>query len=118
MAGLRRAAPPATLASGLEGRLGEEAGAAAGRVPPFPDTGADPPAALREACRQFVHLSVAPIGRTVAAELAIKLDTPGLAFDWSGLMAADMASKARAFQALTGAGMNTKAAAAAAGLEV
>ena len=87
-------------------------------MPPFPDTGADPPAALREACRQFVHLSVAPIGRAVAAELALKLETPGLAFDWSGLMAADVASKARAFQALAGAGMNTKAAAAAAGLEV
>ena len=75
-------------------------------------------AALREAYRQFVHLSVAPIGRAVAAELALKLETPGLAFDWSGLMAADVASKARAFQALAGAGMNTKAAAAAAGLEV
>ena len=43
---------------------------------------------------------------------------PGLAFDWSGLMAADVASKARAFQALTGGGMDAGAAAAAAGLEV
>ena len=59
-------------------------------------------------------MSVAPVGKA-AAELALKLDTPGLVFDWSGLMAADVASKARAFQALTGAGMNTKA---AAGLEV
>ena len=42
------------------------------------------------------HLSVAPVGKAVAAELALKLDTPGLAFDWSGLMAADVASKARA----------------------
>ena len=61
-------------------------------------------------------MSVAPVGRAVAAELALKLDTPGLVFDWSGLMAADVASKARAFQALTGAGMN--AGKAAAGLEV
>ena len=73
-------------------------------------------AALREACRQLVHLSVAPVGKTAAAELALKPDTPGLTFDWSGLMAADVASKARAFQALTGAGMN--AGKAAAGLEV
>ena len=198
---IRRARLSAALASSLETRLSEEAGAATGRVLPFPDLGqdadkptgplamlradlaalkgktalvpsmsanwegskaaapvqdwkahrigADPPAALvslrgdaerailaacglqpelaygggqaaalREAYRQFVHLSVAPIGRAVAAELALKLDTPGLAFDWSGLMAADVASKARAFQALTGGGMNTKAAAAAAGLEV
>ena len=74
--------------------------------------------ALREAYRQFVHLSVAPVGKAVAAELALKLDTPGLAFDWSGLMAADVASRARAFQALTGGGMDAGAAAAAAGLEV
>ena len=69
-------------------------------------------AALREAYRQFVHLSVAPIGKAVAAEPALKLDTPGLAFDWSGLMAADVASKARAFQALTGGGMDAGAAGA------
>ena len=84
---------------------------------PFPDTGADAGdgagplatlradlAALREAYRQFVHLSVAPVGKAVAAELALKLDMPGLAFDRSGLMAADVAGKARAFQALTGGG--------------
>ena len=63
-------------------------------------------------------MSVAPVGKAVTAELALKLDTPGLAFDWSGLMAADVASKARAFQALTGGGMEADAAAAAAGLEV
>jgi len=63
-------------------------------------------------------LSVAPVGKAVTAEPALKLDTPGLAFDWSGLMAADVASRARAFQALTGGGMDAGAAAAAAGLEV
>ena len=52
------------------------------------------------------------MGKPVAAELALKLDTPGLTFDWSGLMAADMASKARAFQALTGGGMDAGAAGA------
>ena len=62
-----------------------------------------------------MHLSVAPVGRAVAAELALKLEAPDLAFNWSGLMAADMASKARVFQALTGGGMD---AGAAAGLEV
>ena len=63
-------------------------------------------------------MSVAPVGKAVTAELALKLDTPGLAFDWSGLMAADVASRGRAFQALTGGGMDAGAAAAAAGLEV
>ena len=58
------------------------------------------------------------MGKAVAAELALKLDMPGLAFDRSGLMAAAVAGKARAFQALTGGGMDAGAAAAAAGLEV
>ena len=110
-----RRGPPAALVS-----LGdaERAILAACGLQPELAYGGGQAAALREAYRQFVHLSVAPIGRAVAAELALKLEVPGLAFDWSGLMAADVASKARAFQALTGAGMNTKAAAAAAGLEV
>ena len=111
-----RRGPPAALVS-LRGDA-ERAILAAYGLQPELAYGGGQAAALREAYRQFVHLSVAPIGRAVAAELALKLDTPGLAFDWSGLMAADVASKARAFQALTGAGMNTKAAAAAAGLEV
>ena len=50
------------------------------------------------------------MGRAIAAELALKLETPDLTFDWSGLMAADVASKARAFQALTGGGMDAGAA--------
>ena len=57
-------------------------------------------------------MSVAPVGKAVAAEPALKLEAPGLAFDWSGLMAADVASKARAFQALTGGGMDAGAAGA------
>lgn len=63
-------------------------------------------------------MSIAPARQLVATELALKLDLPGLALDLSGLMAADVASKARAFQALTGGGMDAGAAAAAAGLEV
>lgn len=38
---IRRARLSAALVSGLETRLGEEAGAATGRLLPFPDTGAD-----------------------------------------------------------------------------
>ena len=68
--------------------------------------------------RVFPHLSVAPVGRAVAAELGRKLEVAGFAFDRSGLMAADVASKARAFQALTAGGMDAGAAAAAAGLDV
>ena len=108
--------PPAALVT-LRGDAERAILAACGLQPELAYGGGQA-AALREAYRQFVHLSVAPVGKAVAAELALKLDTPGLAFDWSGLMAADVASKARAFQALTGGGMNAGAAAAAAGLEV
>ena len=108
--------PPAALVT-LRGDAERAILAACGLQPELAYGGGQA-AALREAYRQFVHLSVAPVGKAVAAELALKLDTPGLAFDWSGLMAADVASKARAFQALTGGGMDAGAAAAAAGLEV
>ena len=107
--------PPATLVS-LRGDAERAILAACGLQPELAYGGGQA-AALREAYRQFVHLSVAPVGKAVAAELALKLDTPGLSFDWSGLMAADIASKARAFQALAGAGMNAGKAAAV-GLEV
>ena len=108
--------PPAALVS-LRGDAERAILAACGLQPELAYGGGQA-AALREAYRQFVHLSIAPVGKAVAAELALKLDTPDLAFDWSGLMAADVASKARAFQALTGGGMDAGAAAAAAGLEV
>ena len=41
-----------------------------------------------------MHLSVAPVGRAVAAELALKLEAPDLAFNWSGLMAVGTAAAA------------------------
>ena len=94
--------PPAALVS-LRGDAERAILAACGLQPELAYGGGQA-AALREAYRQFVHLSVAPVGKAVAAELALKLDTPDLAFDWSGLMAADVASKARALQALTGGG--------------
>ena len=61
--------------------------------------------ARREAYRTFAHMSLAPVGRIVAAELAAKLDIPNLRFDWSGLMAGDITGKARAFKSLVGGGM-------------
>lgn len=105
--------PPAALVSLRDGAA--RAIPAACGLQPELALGGGQAAALREAYRQFVHLSIAPAARLVAGELALKLDLPGLALDLSGLMAADVASKARAFQALTGGGMD--AGAAAAGLE-
>ena len=72
--------------------------------------------ARREAYRTFAHMSLAPVGRIVAAELAAKLDIPNLRFDWSGLMAGDITGKARAFKSLVGGGMAVEEAASLSGL--
>ena len=71
----------------------------------------------REALRRWVHLAVEPMGALVAAELAAKLDRPGLTLDFSALMASDLPGKARAIKGLVEAGLELPAAAAIAGLD-
>ena len=71
----------------------------------------------REALRRRVHLAVEPMGELIAAELAAKLDRPGLRLDFSALMASDLAGKARAVKGLVEAGLELPAAAAIAGLD-
>ena len=72
----------------------------------------------REEMRRFLHSTISPIARIVASELAVKLDTPGLAFDFSNLFASDLSGRARAFQSMVGGGMDVGKAAALAGLMV
>ena len=60
----------------------------------------------REALRRWVHLAVEPMGDLVAAELAAKLDRPGLRLDFGALMASDLAGKARAIKGLVEAGVD------------
>ena len=72
----------------------------------------------REEMRRFLHSTIAPVSRIVAGELAIKLDSPGLAFDFSQLFASDLSGRARAFQSMVGGGMSIEKAAAQAGLMV
>ena len=71
----------------------------------------------REALRRWLHLGVEPLGSIVAAELAAKLDRPGLRLDFSPLMASDLAGKARAIKGLVEAGLDLPAATAIAGLD-
>ena len=52
----------------------------------------------REEMRRFLHSTISPVARVVAGEMAVKLDTPGLAFDFSSLFASDLSGRARAFQ--------------------
>ena len=71
----------------------------------------------REGLRRFAHLALEPLGALVAAELAAKLDRPGLVLDFAPLMASDLAGKARAIKGLVEAGLELPAAAAVAGLD-
>ena len=72
----------------------------------------------REEMRRFLHSTISPVSRIVADELAVKLDTPGLAFDFKALFASDLSGRARAFQSMVGGGMEVEKAAAQAGLMV
>ena len=62
-------------------------------------------ASAREAWRRFLHGSVQPLGDLLAAELADKLDAPGLRLTFDRLFASDVASRARALKELTAAGV-------------
>ena len=72
----------------------------------------------REEMRRFLHSTISPAARIVADEMALKLDTPDLAFDFSNLFASDLSGRARAFQSMVGGGMEVGKAAALAGLMV
>ena len=71
----------------------------------------------REAFRRFLHSTIQPVGLIVAAELAAKLDTAGLALSFDRLMASDLSGRARAFQSMVGGGMALDRAAGLARLE-
>lgn len=71
--------------------------------------------ALRESWRLFLHGAVAPLARIVADELSAKLGRD-VRLDFTELWAADVQGRARAFQSLTGGGMDVARAAALAGL--
>ena len=72
--------------------------------------------AKREDYRRFLHSTIAPVARVVADELAVKLDTPGLALNFEALFASDLTGRARAFGSLVKGGMGLPEAAALAGL--
>ncbi len=72
--------------------------------------------ASREAYRQALHGTIAPLGPKVQAELTSKLDGDvTLSFD--ALFAADIMGRARAFQSLVGAGMAAEFAARIVGMD-
>ena len=73
--------------------------------------------AKREAYRQALHATIAPLGRIAAAELTAKLETDVI-FDWTELKAGDISASARAFRTMVEAGLPLSEAAALSGLMV
>ena len=71
----------------------------------------------RESYRQFLSSTIQPLAKLVVEELAVKLDTPTLALDFTELRAADISGRARAYGVLINAGMPPAEAAEATGLE-
>ena len=72
----------------------------------------------REGYRQFLHSTIQPGSQIILGELRDKLDTPDLAFSFDELMAADIASRARAFGVMVTGGMSLERAAGISGLVV
>ena len=72
--------------------------------------------AAREARRQALFGVIAPLGRLVEAELQAKLDG-GMSLSWAELRASDIQGRARAFQSLTGGGMDAARAAGIVGFD-
>lgn len=58
----------------------------------------------REAWRQFLHGTIAPLGEIIEEELRMKLD-PDITLDFENLFASDVQGRARAFGSLIQAGM-------------
>ena len=105
--------PPATLAV-LRSDTGQAVLGACG-VPVSLFTDADG-TSQRESWRRFVMGSVEPLAEIVAAELADKLDVPGLRFDFARLWAHDLAGRAQSFKGMVAGGMDVDKAAALSGL--
>ena len=69
----------------------------------------------REAQRMFLHSTVKPLGKLLAAELAAKLETP-IALNFDQLYMHDLVGRAQAFQKLVAGGMDVAKAAGVTGL--
>ena len=105
--------PPETLAR-LR-REAEESILAACGVPQSALSGGGG-AGTREQYRQFLHLVIAPVARSLARQIAARFDLPDVGFNFDSLMASDISGRARAFGQLRSAGLTMKDAADNAGV--
>ena len=88
--------------------------AACGIPPALVRPGADGTAS-REAWRQLLHSTLAPVARLAESELSSKLERP-VALDFEALFASDISGRARSFASLVNAGLDPDKAASLAGL--
>ncbi len=72
--------------------------------------------ARREAWRQFVLGSMAPLARSIEAELTVRLETP-ISLDFSELRASDLAGRSRADKQSIEAGMTDQQASIISGFD-
>lgn len=107
------AEPPGSLVSQAE-LATKEVLAACGVSPALFD--AKSATGAREAWRQLLFGTVAPLGRIVTAELQGKLHSD-IMITWQELRASDIQGRARAFQSLTGGGMDAGKAAEIVGFD-
>ena len=96
---------------------GHNAVLAAAGVPPMMFSVGGQAQASREALRQFLHMTVAPLARLVETEATDKLAVP-VSLDFTALHASDVQGRARSFQSLVGGGMEVERAARLSGLLV
>ncbi len=96
---------------------GHNAVLAAAGVPPMMFSEGGQAQASREALRQFLHMTVAPLARLLETESTAKLAVP-VQLDFTALHASDVQGRARSFQSLVGGGMDVERAARLSGLLV
>ena len=75
--------------------------------------------AKKEDFRRFLHLTLQPVGKHHRrSNRRLPLDVPDLAFDFSGIGAADLAAKGRVFGQLVSNGVSIADAAEVSGLPI
>ena len=104
---------PPSIADSLRSATFDQVLALAGVPPTLFDKGEA--AGKREALRQFLHATLAPLARVIEREAQAKL-MASLKFDFTDLHASDVQGRARAFQSMVTAGMDIDRAAALSGL--
>ena len=104
--------PPESLARVREDAFASVLAACGCNVAMFDDSDGT---AKREAQRVFLHGTVRPLGKLLAAELSAKLETP-VTLNFDGLYMHDLAGRAASFQKLVAGGMPINDALATTGL--